>query len=139
MRLSIPLAHKDEKLTYPAKDPPTHDIVAGVNAGAFPAFEMGGGGDGLFNMVKYGSNGHNGAYRSYGAGRGRSRRLGGREEAEAGNVDIARTSSAWSLVIKPGNMGVPPTTRIVDARAFRRSTGTWYAARGGLSPCCIRA
>jgi hypothetical protein len=42
---------------YPASEPPTQAIVAGVNAGALPALALprasdGGGGEGLFKMAK---------------------------------------------------------------------------------------
>lgn len=34
--------------------------------------------------------------------------------------------------MKPGSMGVPPMTRIVDARVLRRSTGTCASAIGSV-------
>jgi len=42
---------------YPANEPPTHAMVAGVNAGAFPALVLprapdGGVGEGLFRMAR---------------------------------------------------------------------------------------
>ena len=44
--------------TDPAKDPPTHAIVAGVNAGARPAFLLPSrGGDGLFRIATCGMSG----------------------------------------------------------------------------------
>jgi len=46
----------DDK-AYPASEPPTQAIVAGVNAGAFPALALprapdGGAGEGLFRIAK---------------------------------------------------------------------------------------
>lgn len=51
-----------EEVRYPAKEPPTQAIVAGENAGAFPALaparaEPPLGGLGLFKMAKWGSRG----------------------------------------------------------------------------------
>lgn len=49
---------------YPASEPPTQAMVAGVNAGAFPALLLprapdGGVGEGLFRIAKWGTNGRN--------------------------------------------------------------------------------
>ena len=51
---------------YPARDPPTHANIAGVNAGAFPAFAAAfalakGGGTGLLSIAKYGRSGRRAA------------------------------------------------------------------------------
>ncbi len=48
--------------TNPASEPPTHAMVAGVKAGALPAFsearvEAGGGGVGSFSIAIYGTSG----------------------------------------------------------------------------------
>lgn len=55
-----------ERKTDPANEPPTHAMVAGENAGAFPAFAtalavVAAGGLGLFKMAKYGSSGRSDA------------------------------------------------------------------------------
>jgi hypothetical protein len=47
---------------YPASEPPTQAMVAGVNAGAFPALVLAGApdkgvGEGLFRMAKQGTKG----------------------------------------------------------------------------------
>jgi hypothetical protein len=41
-----------------------------------------------------------------------------------GGGERARNNSECSLEMKPGSIGVPPTTRIEDASVLRKSTGT---------------
>ena len=51
--------------SHPAKDPPTQGKAAGENAGALPALEpavVGGGGEGLFNILMKGRRGRRGVY-----------------------------------------------------------------------------
>ncbi len=65
----------ESKTTYPAKDPPTHGINEGTNAGAFPDVAAAlavfvGPGEGLFIIAKYGTSDRKLAYRSYGGGGG---------------------------------------------------------------------
>jgi hypothetical protein len=60
---------------YPAKEPLTHAMVAGENAGALPVLapaqsDLGGGGEGLLRIERKGTKGHDRAYRSYVGGGG---------------------------------------------------------------------
>jgi hypothetical protein len=62
---------------YPAKEPLTHAMVAGENAGALPVLapaqsDLGGGGEGLLRIERKGTKGCNRAYRVYGSGGGLS-------------------------------------------------------------------
>ena len=84
--------------------------------------DIGVGGEGLFKIAKYGISGRREAYRSYCGGRGLLGLVGGREEADGGEREW--TISAWRRGIKPGNMLVPPLTKMEEASVFRRSTGT---------------
>lgn len=58
-----------ETKTDPANDPPIHESVAGVNAGALPTLAAArevsaGGGDGLLTIAKYGMRKRSELYRS---------------------------------------------------------------------------
>ena len=120
--------------TYPARDPPIHAIVAGVKAGDFPALALarlvvGGGGAGLLRIAKYGINGRSAAYRPCVDGRGLCGLPVGVTDPCIGFGEIARMSSACNRGMKPGSIAVPPTMTMPDAKALRRSTGTYRVYR----------
>jgi hypothetical protein len=99
--------------------------VAGVNAGALPAFlwVLSGGGHGLFRIAMEEVSGRREAYRSYEGGGGLPDFLGFFDlGVESGAM--ARRISACNRGMKPESMDVPPITKIEEAIVFRRSTGT---------------
>ena len=117
--------------TYPANDPPIHDIVAGAKAGALPALaearaEAAGGGAGLLRIAKKLVRGRSFAYRSYCGSEGLAGRVGC--ECDVGGA-IARRSSACSRGMKPGSISVPPTARMEEAMVLRRSIGTYVPSQ----------
>lgn len=73
-------------MTYPARDPPTQGIAAGVNAGPFPALPVAeADGDGLLTIAMCGANGRRGPYGSYVGGAGFLLRVGGRSAYSEGS------------------------------------------------------
>ena len=123
------------RVTYPANEPPTQAIHAGVKAGAVPAAlgffgpdsesPCSLGGSGLLRIAICGKSCLRGAYRSKGGGLKLPFRGFEGCDCRKGLGERARAISACNLGIKPDIIGVPPTTRMADAIVFRRSTGTW--------------
>ena len=111
--------------TYPASDPPTHGIAAGVNAGPLPAVPAAEAvGDGLLTIATYGARGRRVPYGSK-DGRGGLLRLEATRSGSLGGGRVkARISSSCNLGMNPGSIAVPPTTKIDDTKVRRRSTGT---------------
>lgn len=76
-------------------------------------------------IAKYGTSERKEEYRSYVVGLvALPERFGERDgELLLGCGETALRSSACKRGMKPGSIGVPPVTRMPEARVFRRSTG----------------
>lgn len=76
-------------------------------------------------IAKYGTNERKGEYRSYVVGLVTFPGRFGERDGELlfGCGETALRSSVCKRGMKPGSIGVPPVTSMLEARVFRRSTG----------------